>query len=79
MKNLKQILIQFVENELNKMQMKSIKGGYGAANTCFASCPLSSTGLQVDCSCESGVRCFADDNIGCGCGDSGLYEKGCDA
>jgi hypothetical protein len=79
MKNLSQIITQFAGSKLSVLQMKQIKGGYGGGNSCYADCPSSSTGRRVECSCGVGETCFATDDVGCGCGSSGLPENGCDA
>jgi hypothetical protein len=80
MKNLQSILIQFAEMQMNRAAMKLIKGGYGGiGDSCTARCPSSSTGDSVTCTCSAGQTCFANDDIGCGCNNLGLWEQSCDA
>lgn len=76
MKNLQNVLIQFAEMQINRAAMKQIKGGYGMPSSCSARCP---DGDTVTCTCREGENCFANDDIGCGCNNLGLWEQGCNA
>jgi len=76
MKKLKEILIHFAGSEMNKSQMRKIKGGYIGGDSCTVDCPNSSTKNSYTCNCAPGEYCWFRDDEACGCGM--LPVQGCD-